>query len=132
MFLAMCAFSCSNQDREMVKEKDSLSCLSGIPSRFSGITKTDTSFSEGLDSVKMVLIPAGEFTMGGTGRESRSDELPQHIVKVDSFFMDEHEVTNAQFKKFVDATGYMTTAEIAPDWEEMKKTTSTWYRKTSR
>jgi len=53
-------------------------------------------------------------------------------VKVDSFFIDEHEVTNAQFKKFVDATGYMTTAEIAPDWEEMKKTTSTWYRKTSR
>jgi formylglycine-generating enzyme required for sulfatase activity len=35
--------------------------------------------------------------------------------------MDEHEVTNAEFRRFVDATGYVTTAEIKPDWEEIKK-----------
>jgi formylglycine-generating enzyme required for sulfatase activity len=35
--------------------------------------------------------------------------------------MDKTEVTNAQFRKFVEATGYITTAEKAPDWEEMKK-----------
>lgn len=36
--------------------------------------------------------------------------------------MDQNEVTNAQFKRFVDATGYITTAERAPDWEEIRKT----------
>ena len=35
--------------------------------------------------------------------------------------MDATEVTNAQFKKFVEATGYITMAEKAPDWEELKK-----------
>ena len=35
--------------------------------------------------------------------------------------MDVHEVTNAQFAEFVDATGYVTTAEKAVDWEEIKK-----------
>ena len=35
--------------------------------------------------------------------------------------MDKHEVTNAQFRAFVDATGYVTTAERKPDWEELKK-----------
>jgi formylglycine-generating enzyme required for sulfatase activity len=34
--------------------------------------------------------------------------------------MDTHEVTNADFQEFVDATGYITTAEQAVDWEELK------------
>ena len=37
------------------------------------------------------------------------------------FWMDVHEVTNAQFAAFVEATGYVTTAEKAVDWEEIKK-----------
>jgi formylglycine-generating enzyme len=41
-----------------------------------------------------------------------------HEVYVDPFFMDEHEVTNAEFAKFVDATGYITLAEQAPTKEE--------------
>ena len=35
--------------------------------------------------------------------------------------MDVTEVTNAQFQKFVDETGYITTAELALDWDEIKK-----------
>ena len=35
--------------------------------------------------------------------------------------MDVTEVTNRQFAEFVEATGYVTTAEIKPDWEELKK-----------
>ena len=70
----------------------------------------------------MVWIPAGEFQMGGVGPEARQDEFPIHPVKVDGFWMDETVVTNAQFRAFVKATGYLTIAERKPDWEEMRKT----------
>jgi sulfatase modifying factor 1 len=46
------------------------------------------------------------------------DATPIHRVYVDAFWMDATEVTNAQFAKFVDATGYKTIAEIAPTKEE--------------
>jgi sulfatase modifying factor 1 len=42
-------------------------------------------------------------------------------VRIDPFWIDETEVTNAQFRAFVEATGYLTTAERKPDWEELKK-----------
>lgn len=60
------------------------------------------------DSVKMVWIPDGTFTMGST---AFTDAQPLHEVKISGFYMDEHEVTNAQFEKFVQATGYVTVAE---------------------
>jgi len=48
-------------------------------------------------------------------------EKPAHMVMVDGFFIDVTEVTNKQFKQFVDATKYTTIAERPIDWEEMKK-----------
>ncbi len=69
----------------------------------------------------MVWVPGGEFRMGGVGPRARRDEFPVHRVRVDGFFMDAHEVTNAQFRRFAEATGYKTTAERKPDWEELKK-----------
>lgn len=69
----------------------------------------------------MVLIPAGEFIQGGNDAKAKPDEKPIHRVRVDSFWMDETPVTVAQFKTFVDATGYMTTAEKAPELEEIMK-----------
>ena len=66
----------------------------------------------------MRWIPGGEFTMGSdTGPMT---ERPAHRVHVDGFWIDETEVTNAQFAKFVEATNYVTTAERKPVWEEMK------------
>ncbi len=59
----------------------------------------------------MVLIPAATFEMGGDNSQARLDEFPKHKVEVAAFWMDETEVTNAQFKMFVDATNYITTAE---------------------
>ncbi len=59
--------------------------------------------------------------MGGNDPLARADELPRHKVHVDGFFMDETEVTNEEFARFVDATGYVTTAEKKPDWEELKQ-----------
>ena len=49
----------------------------------------------------MVLIPAGEFQMGGHDREAEADELPVHTVYIDAFYMDKHEVTNSEYKKFI-------------------------------
>ena len=51
----------------------------------------------------MVLIPAGEFQMGSNDSDARDDEKPVHTVYLDAFYMDVYEVTNAQYKKFVDA-----------------------------
>jgi formylglycine-generating enzyme required for sulfatase activity len=69
----------------------------------------------------MVYIPGGQFMMGADNEQAAQDEYPKHSVSVHDFWMDEHEVTNAQFAKFVEATGYITTAEKKPDWEQMKK-----------
>jgi formylglycine-generating enzyme len=69
----------------------------------------------------MVWIPGGEFMMGTDDANAWPDEKPAHRVRVDGFWMDKTEVTNAQFRKFVEATGYVTTAERKPDWEELKK-----------
>lgn len=69
----------------------------------------------------MAWIPGGEFVMGSEGKTLFPNEQPPHRVKVDGFFLDETEVTNTQFQAFVDETGYLTTAEKAPDWDEIKK-----------
>ena len=55
----------------------------------------------GKDGVPMVLIPAGEFQMGSN--DGRDDEKPVHTVYIDAFYMDVYQVTNAQYKKFIDA-----------------------------
>jgi len=78
-------------------------------------------FAENTSPEGMVWIPSGEFTMGGVGPETRRDEHPRHKVKLQGFWIDETEVTNAQFKKFVDATGYKTQAERAVVWDDIKK-----------
>ncbi|MGA1030450.1 MAG: formylglycine-generating enzyme family protein [Flavobacteriaceae bacterium] len=69
----------------------------------------------------MVWIPPGTFTMGSNAPLARPDEAPMHKVKLEGFWMDKTEVTNAQFTAFVEATGYVTTAEKAPNWDELKK-----------
>ncbi|WP_010581900.1 formylglycine-generating enzyme family protein [Schlesneria paludicola] len=81
------------------------------------ITEAPTSAPEG-----MVWIPPGEFTMGTSGPSALPNERPAHQVHLNGYWIDAHEVTNAEFQKFVDATGYVTTAEVKPDWEELKKT----------
>jgi len=60
----------------------------------------------------MVWIPEGEFLMGS--EQFYPEERPVRRVSVDGFWMDEHPVTVAEFRRFVKATGYVTWAEIAP------------------
>jgi len=69
----------------------------------------------------MVRIPGGTYTIGTDDPNSLPNERPAREVKVETFWMDVTPVTNAQFKKFVEDTGYVTTAERPVDWEEMKK-----------
>lgn len=57
----------------------------------------------------MVLIPAGTFRMGSD--DGLAHERPVHTVRLEAFYLDAHEVTNAEFQTFVDATGYVTEAE---------------------
>ena len=64
----------------------------------------------------MKWIAAGEFDMGSDEPLFR-DAQPVHRVSVDGFWIDRHEVTNAQFRRFVEATGYVTLAERGLDPE---------------
>ena len=69
----------------------------------------------------MKWVPGGEFTQGTDDARSMPNERPARRVRVEGFWMDETPVTNAQFRAFVEATGYLTTAEKPVDWEELKK-----------
>jgi formylglycine-generating enzyme required for sulfatase activity len=74
----------------------------------------------------MVWIPGGQFSMGAAdapdmdevGMSATRDSRPIHRVYVDGFFMDETDVTNAQFAEFIKATGYVTVAERRPRAED--------------
>ena len=57
----------------------------------------------------MVLIPGGKFMMGSDN--FYPEEKPVHEVEVNGFHIDKYQVTNADYKKFVDETGYVTVAE---------------------
>lgn len=66
----------------------------------------------GLAGEAMIWVPGGSFTMGES--PAYPEEGPPREVAVTGFWIDRHEVTNAQFAAFVAATGYVTMAERAP------------------
>lgn len=136
--LSIFVYSCGSKQTKVTKvatasipvanNQDSSCCLSNATSlrlaagtievMNENVTNTAPQNKEG-----MVFIPGGVYFMGGRDPKfARKDEFPVHQVSVGSFFMDEHEVTNAQFRAFVDATGYVTIAERPVEWEELKKT----------
>ncbi len=57
-------------------------------------------------SEEMILIPAGEFTMGNPRGEGNSDEWPAHNVYLDDFYIDRYEVTNREFADFLNSATY--------------------------
>jgi sulfatase modifying factor 1 len=71
-------------------------------------TKTEVSLGAnekmGNDGAIMMLIPAGDFEMGSISGDA--DERPVHTVTLDAFYIDLYEVTNDQYRKFVEATGH--------------------------
>lgn len=92
-------FSCKNEDK-LNRSDQSLR-----------IQLEDEILSSG-DTIpsKMVYIKGGKFLMG-SGNLEFSDAQPVHEVEISGFWMDEHEVTNAEFAAFVNATGYVTVSE---------------------
>ena len=116
--------SCKQHTTAVAVNEDSLAhCASKLPSRLGNIQTNDSTIiaSSTVSHKGMVWIEGGDFIMGSQDQEGRADENPSHKVKLKGFWMDATEVTNAAFKEFVDATGYVTTAEKAPDWNELKK-----------
>ena len=82
------------------------------------------------DGAEMVFIPAGEFLRGASPEDlsdlvnlcpncpldTLEDAQPQTTIYLNAFWIDKTEVTNAQFSRFVDETGYRTSAERTDDY----------------
>ena len=128
--LGACHSGQKNTDTTTEQKTDSVNgkmscCSSNLPVRpFMGKTdsiKINNSSAKQSNHDDMVFIPGGSFVMGGDSIWGRPDEFPRHKVTVSAFYIDKHEVTNAQFRAFVEATHYVTTAERKPDWEEIRK-----------
>jgi formylglycine-generating enzyme len=64
-------------------------------------------------STTMIFVPGGTYRMGSD--KHYPEEAPVHRVTVDGFWIDRTPVTNRDFRKFVNDTGYVTFAEIAPN-----------------
>ena len=64
-------------------------------------------------AANMVWIPGGTFRMGSD--KHYPEEAPVHRVRLDGLWIDRTPVTNREFRKFVNATGYVTFAEIKPE-----------------
>jgi formylglycine-generating enzyme required for sulfatase activity len=94
----------ADKESDKVEAKSEESQYSGIEIITSSKTLQLPKEIIGKDSAPMVLIPAGEFEMGSN--EGKNNEKLVHTVYLDAFYMDQYEVTNAQYKKFMDATGY--------------------------
>ena len=138
-FFCITTFSCQRStdldiEKSVENKKDSLStCCEN--SRTSVLIKNNYNSIElfNKDSSKvpkvktnsigeMVLIESGTFLMGAKNPSmALQREYPEHLVRVNAFYMDIHEVTNKEFSEFVNATGYITIAERPIDWETIKK-----------
>ena len=77
------------------------------------LADTDSSSARHQQDAGMILLPGGTFRMGSD--KHYPEEAPVHRVTVNGFRMDRTPVTNREFREFVETTGYVTQAEIAPD-----------------
>lgn len=108
-------FNCKTENKEknikpITTETESYKILKEQPA--------DTKTPDG-----MVWVEGKTFLQGAKADDkfAMMREKPAHQVTVDGFFIDFTEVTNKQFKAFVEATNYITIAERPIDWELMKK-----------
>ena len=110
LFVYGCSDESSNQEEKALKDlvKDEV-----VEGEFEKITWWK-------DGKEMILIPAGSFEMGDSKNEPEAwmeDSRPVHTVTLDAFYMDIHEVTMGQFKRFVNQSGY----DYQGDWDYVAK-----------
>jgi formylglycine-generating enzyme required for sulfatase activity len=111
-FLFFSFSSCKNQENETVKapeennKETKKSYFDNYMEEISEIEERDSVSTAG-----MLKIEGGQYKMGGNSKQARRDEFPQHTETIKGLWVDKTEVTNAEFREFVNATGYVTTAE---------------------
>jgi formylglycine-generating enzyme required for sulfatase activity len=119
---------CSRERKPEPLKRSALSVKSAAPAPTFLPTTTTTEGARAPETVPegMVWIPSAEFsmgsadpTLGGHCHEPMDDARPIHRVAVSGFYMDQTEVTNESFGKFVKATGYVTVAERKPTAAEL-------------
>lgn len=122
LFIAMVLMFACNSNKKSEQEKPKTSTVEDSVEKTSEvITIEDIKSPEETNHNNMVLIEGGTFKMGAVDKDGMKNEYPAHDVKVDSFWIDKHQITNKEFRTFIEETGYVTIAERDPDWEEMKK-----------
>ncbi|TXD85553.1 SUMF1/EgtB/PvdOfamily nonheme iron enzyme [Subsaximicrobium wynnwilliamsii] len=115
---AIVFFCCKEQPKPAVAAQASKTAAARVPHKILKEQPKNVSTPQG-----MVWVAGKTFTQGAKANDAfaMSREKPAHQVTVDGFFIDITEVTNANYKAFVDATSYITIAERSIDWEDMKK-----------
>ena len=136
LIFVLCACETSDKNSNTSEETENMNCQKTCSenSRTKRLIKeiqysaTDIILNDSLHCLKpdsnmrMAYIPEGIYAMGSSNPNmALKRELPQHQVKVNAFYIDIHEVTNAQFSAFVAATNYKTIAEREIDWGILKK-----------
>ncbi|MCC7202836.1 MAG: SUMF1/EgtB/PvdO family nonheme iron enzyme [Nitrospirae bacterium] len=97
-------------DENQVKQAGALFLL--VQVFLAGMVVTASSAGQTVTEEQMAHVPAGEFIMGSTekdglvGQSVGVDEIPQRSVYLKAFYIDRYEVTNRQYKAFIDATGH--------------------------
>lgn len=97
----------------------SSAAASGVPAAAASaaVPHVDTTPPPGPAPEGMAWVPGGVFWMG-CGDCNLPDAVPLHLVRLTGYWIDRHPVTNAEFARFVKATGYVTVAERAPRPED--------------
>jgi formylglycine-generating enzyme len=94
-------YSKTQQDRNKAKRDEQSKREQQEKEKKARATKPED-IKKDYNDANMVLVPAGDFLMGSNDYDN---EKPIHTVYLDAFYIDIYEVTNAQYKKFMDATG---------------------------
>jgi formylglycine-generating enzyme required for sulfatase activity len=96
-FIAILMFGCASPTVTMPSTLYPAQTLTAKPTLKIGSTEVSPK-----DDMVMVYAPAGEFLMGSDktkDRDAEDNELPQHTVYLDAFWIDQTEVTNAQYER---------------------------------
>lgn len=127
IFILSIPFGCTEKTGE--KEQVAVNESPDKPTKTASVTlepppgKLRKNLTNPIDRAEMILIPAGKFIMGADESDKKADESekPRHEVYLDTFYIYKFEVTNRQFRKFVEDTGY----NADGNWEKWV-TPGTW------